>query len=476
MGNEELEKEDEETGGEKKRKKQVNVITDKNDEISRDKYIKKISMIEKEIELNKSRDKIFKKTASMFDKKLRNLDELSAIADSKLDTLINRMFKMHLEKRKENRIHNINPQDKLIIEQSIKQKSEQTMIKLLSNENKKLKEENQNLNKKLINSEDFSRFDKIGIKNIEIHELKKKNAELTKKYEEAKNLNTALITKNEQLEEIIIRFKRKYLELRSEKIERMEKSETIRNNSFKMELKKNKKNINLKKDNKNINNINNKNTNNNKLLRSTSVMYFKGIRKNKPIREIIGDSFFHLLNDKERASLRNLFSTDEEFLNFSNKLDIVETRNKRVEMNLEKKISNLNKILIEQNKENENLKKEIEFRDKKIRFLETQLNELKEKNKNINIKLISNNNNNKRNLSTEKQLNSDINNKRKRKADILINKCKEELNQNYKNYIEKIKEKEINKINKEIGDIYFLDTKFFEKFNKKNNDTNHETK
>ena len=221
MGNEELEKEDEETGGEKKRKKQVNVITDKNDEISRDKYIKKISMIEKEIELNKSRDKIFKKTASMFDKKLRNLDELSAIADSKLDTLINRMFKMHLEKRKENRIHNINPQDKLIIEQSIKQKSEQTMIKLLSNENKKLKEENQNLNKKLINSEDFSRFDKIGIKNIEIHELKKKNAELTKKYEEAKNLNTALITKNEQLEEIIIRFKRKYLELRSEKIERI---------------------------------------------------------------------------------------------------------------------------------------------------------------------------------------------------------------------------------------------------------------
>ena len=151
MGNEELEKDDDETGGEKKRKKQVNVITDKNDENSRDKYIKKISMIEKEIELNKSRDKIFKKTASMFDKKLRNLDELSAIADSKLDTLINRMFKMHLEKRKENRIHNINPQDKLIIEQSIKQKSEQTMIKLLSNENKKLKEENQNLNKKLIN-------------------------------------------------------------------------------------------------------------------------------------------------------------------------------------------------------------------------------------------------------------------------------------------------------------------------------------
>ena len=74
-----------------KRKKEVNVITDKNDEISRDKYIKKISMIEKEIELNKSRDKIFKKTASMFDKKLRNLDELSAIADSKLFIVTERL-------------------------------------------------------------------------------------------------------------------------------------------------------------------------------------------------------------------------------------------------------------------------------------------------------------------------------------------------------------------------------------------------
>ena len=463
MGNEELEKENEKEGGDKKRKRQIQVKTDLNDEICKDKYLNKISMIQNEIELNKSREKIFKKTALIFNKKLKNLDELSAIADLKLDKLINKMCKMNLEKKKENRIHKREPKNKLLLEKSLQLKSEQATIKILTSENKKLKEENENLNKKLLCSDDFSQFDKIGLKNLEIKELKKKNIELSKNYEKIKSMNISLKTKNEQLEEIILRFKKKIFELQSEKLE------TNRDKSFKIETKNNKKIINIKKFNRN-------NNNNNKLLRSTSVMYFRGIRKDRKIRELLKDSYYHLLNDKERNSLRNLFTSDEEFMNFSNKLDIIETRNKRVELNLEKEISNLHKTINEQKEEIENLKKDIELRDKKIKCLESQLNELKGKNK----KLI---NDKKRNLSEENQLKKDgikiniaCDNDKKKKADILINRCKEELD---KDYIEKCKEKEINKINKEIGDIYFLDSKFFEKFKKnknKDNKPNNETK
>ena len=463
MGNEELEKENEKEDGDKKRKKQIHVKTDLNDEINKDKYIKKISMIQNEIELNKSREKIFKKTALIFNKKLKNLDELSAIADLKLDKLIDKMCKMNLEKKKENRIHKREPKNKLLLEKSLQLKSEQATIKILTSENKKLKEENENLNKKLLCSDDFSQFDKIGLKNIEIKELKKKNAELSKNYEKIKSMNISLKTKNEQLEEIILRFKKKIFELQNEKLE------TNRDKSFKIETKNNKKIINLKKFNRN-------NNNNNKLLRSASVIYFRGIRKDRKIRELLKDSYYHLLNDKERNSLRNLFTSDEEFMNFSNKLDIIETRNKRVELNLEKEISNLHKTINEQKEEIENLKKDIELRDKKIKCLESQLNELKGKNK----KLI---NDKKRNLSEENQLKKEgikinivYDDDKKKKADILINRSKEELD---KDYIEKCKEKEINKINKEIGDIYFLDSKFFEKFKKNknnNNKPNNETK
>ena len=462
MGNEELEKENEKEGGDKKRKKQIHVKTDLNDEINQDKYIKKISMIQNEIELNKSREKIFKKTALIFNKKLKNLDELSAIADLKLDKLIDKMCKMNLEKKKENRIHKREPKNKLLLEKSLQLKSEQATIKILTSENKKLKEENENLNKKLLCSDDFSQFDKIGLKNLEIKELKKKNIELSKNYEKIKSMNISLKTKNEQLEEIILRFKKKIFELQSEKLE------TNRDKSFKIETKNNKKIINIKKFNRN--------NNNNKLLRSASVIYFRGIRKDRKIRELLKDSYYHLLNDKERNSLRNLFTSDEEFMNFSNKLDIIETRNKRVELNLEKEISNLHKTINEQKEEIENLKKDIELRDKKIKCLESQLNELKGKNK----KLI---NDKKRNLSEENQLKKDgikiniaCDNDKKKKADILINRSKEELD---KDYIEKCKEKEINKINKEIGDIYFLDSKFFEKFKKNKNkdiNPNNETK
>ncbi len=55
-----------------------------------------------------------------------------------------------------------------------------------------------------------------------------------------------------------------------------------------------------------------------------------------------------------------------------------------------------------------------------------------------------------------------------KKLNVLVNHYNEELN---KIHIEKSKLKEIDKINKKIGNIYFIDEKFFENFSK-NNDNN----
>ena len=49
------------------------------------------------------------------------------------------------------------------------------------------------------------------------------------------------------------------------------------------------------------------------------------------------------------------------------------------------------------------------------------------------------------------------------KLNILVNHYKEELD---KNYIEKCKVEEISTINKQIGNINFFDTKFFDNFTK----------
>ena len=52
------------------------------------------------------------------------------------------------------------------------------------------------------------------------------------------------------------------------------------------------------------------------------------------------------------------------------------------------------------------------------------------------------------------------------KLNILVNIYKEELD---KNYIEKCKEEEINSFNKELGDIRFFDSKFFNNLTKNKN-------
>ena len=114
----------------------------------------------------------------------------------------------------------------------------------------------------------------------------------------------------------------------------------------------------------------------------------------------------------------------------------------------------------------ENLNKEIEKKDKKINTLENKLNELKMKNKMIS-------RSQRRLLTIEQQLRESgfniTNSSNKDKIDklnILVNIYKEELD---KNYIEKCKEEEINSFNKELGDIRFFDSKFFNNLTKTKN-------
>ena len=410
--------------------KQINIDHLKNnDKININKIIRKISVKQNELALKRLKEEENEKNVLLFNKKLNNLNELSEIADSKLDMLINRTFRINLKKK----INFHTPENKLLLEKEMQLKNDQVMLKILSKENKKLKREKECLNQKLLNAQDLFAIDQISLKNKEIQELKQKNIELSKKLNEIKNINTVLESKNKQLEEIIIRYKKKLLELKPED----NKEKTIY--------------------------IHSKKRKNNDLLKSASTLNFIKNKQNQKIKEIINNSVHHILSHRQKKSLKNIFNSNEEFENFNKKINIIETRNKKVENKLEKQISNLNDIISDQRKENNNLKEDIELRDKKIRFLENQLNKLKEKNK-ILI------NNNKKYLSIEEQLKKnefDIdgeNDKDKmQKINILLNFYKEELN---KNYVEKCKEEEINKINKEIGDIYFFDSKFFKKFSK----------
>ena len=407
-------------------KEQINIKLQKNDdENNKNIKIKKITVNRDEIKQKKlNKEEENEKSFKRINKELNNLNELSIIADSKLDKLIKRTFKISLKKK----LNSKTPQSKLLLAKEMQLKNDQVMLKNLLNENDKLKKLNESLNKKLINAQDFKNYEKMSLKDIEIKELKKKISELSASLSEIKSMNTALSSKNAQLEDIIFRYKKKLLELKSEKSQE-------KNKNIDISLKKrafNNNNISLIKENR--------------LLKSASSNNFIEKKQNQTIREMLNDSFYHLLSDKQKDSLKNIFNSNEEFLNFIKKVNIIETRNKKIEEKLERQISELNDIVNVQKKENDTLKDDIKFKENKIAILERKLNQLKSKNK----MLI---NNNKKNLEENKN--------------ILINKNKEELN---KEYIEKCKQDEIIKINKEIGNIYLIDTKFFENLSKKKNE------
>ena len=393
-------------------------------------------------ELKKLKQKENKNMNSMFNKKLKDFEQLS----QKVDIVLEKIQLNNNKKRKEDNTSNKTKKsdDKILLEKEMQIKNSLSMIHNLTRENKKLKDEIENLNKRLIYSDDLTQLEQISSKNAEIEKLKKKIIDLTKKYDEAKGLNISYETQIKQLKEIINRYKVKLVDLKS-------KYDSI-NNEGKVPLNKvNRNNFDFKE---------------NKLIKSASEINIKKTKNKKTAFSILNDNFYHLLTDKEKNSLKNLFETNEDYASFTNKINILETRNQIAEKKLEIEIDNLNQLVKDKEINIENLNKEIEKKDRKISTLENKLNTLRTKNKIIN-------NKQKKILSVEEQLKKNgfkINTASKKdkieKLNILVNHYKEELD---KNYIEKCKVEEIKTINQQIGNINFFDTKFFDNFVKSKN-------
>ena len=387
------------------------------------------------IESKESREKQDKKIALLFNRKLKNIEKLS----QKVDFVLNKI-ELNKKVQKENRNKKIISENKILLEKEMQIKNSLAMIHSLTKENTKLKEQIEILNKKLIISDDLSLLEQISSKNEEIEQLRKKIVELTKKYNEAKNKNLGYETQINHSKGIINRYKTRIIELK-----------TKYDNSQEVTIRP-PKNLNKK---------------GNPLIKSASHISLKKTIQNKSMHELFNENFYQLLTEKEKSSLRNLFNSNEEYIAFNSKLNIIETRNKNAEKQYENEIENLNQLVKIKDVKIENLNKEIEKRDKLIKTLESKLNELKIKNKIIIRKQ-------KKILTIEDQLkdngykinNYTSNRDKLEKLNILVNHYQEELN---KNYIEKCKEEEINKLNKEIGEIHFFDSKFFAKFGKKSN-------
>ena len=387
------------------------------------------------IELKKSKEKEDKKLAFLFNKKLKKYDKLSQKVD-----LVLSQIQLSKKRKSEDNNKNMKSQDKILLEKEMQIKNSLAMIHNLTKENQNLKEQLDNLNSKLLPSDDSSLLEQIASKNTEIEKLKKKVVELSKKYDEVKIKNKTYETQINQSKEIINRYKIRIYELKA-------KNENSHDFKIKLPIKPHSKD--------------------NKLLKSSSQINLKKFNKTKNIHELLNNNFYQLLTDKERNSLRNLFGKNEkEFVSFNNKLNILENRNKNAEKQFESEIEILNQIVKNKEIQIENLNKEIEKKDKKINTLENKLNELKMKNKMIS-------RSQRRLLTIEQQLRESgfniTNSSNKDKIDklnILVNIYKEELD---KNYIEKCKEEEINSFNKELGDIRFFDSKFFNNLTKTKN-------
>ena len=386
-----------------------------------------------------------KKLILVFNKKLKEMEKLS----NKFDILFNKhMNKIKLcQTRKNENKENENSQDKKLIEKELTIKNDLKMIHNLTKENKKLKEQIDSQNKLLFSSQEFSPLEKLSLKNDEIEQLKKKVFELNKKYDEVNTSKINCEKKIKQLESIINKQKRKIFELYS------------------------------MKENKSINSIDNRNTLKVKTKQDTNFLILKSasdnniIKKDKKIKSIplhnyFNNNFYQLLNEKETNALKKLFDSNEDFNTFNEKLTKLETRNKIVEGIFEKDIKNLNKIVSNKQKEIEILNKEIGQKDLKIKSLENNINELKLKNKILE-------NKQKKLLIIEKQLiecgyytNKMSDDDKLEKLNDLVIQYKKKLN---KDYINKCKDEEIDKINNELGDIKFISSKFFENLKKNKN-------
>ena len=204
-------------------------------------------------------------------------------------------------------------------------------------------------------------------------------------------------------------------------------------------------------------------------LKNSSDINLNNLNKSQSARIIHDDNFYHLLTHKEKKCLKNLFGSYEEYYLFCNKLNIIDSRNKKAENQLKAEIAKLVKFIRSQEKDTIiKLNEDILQRNEIINILENQINTLRRQSSIIT-------NKHKKILKFEEELKDEnfniksMPNKIKlKKLNVLVNHYNEELN---KIHVEKSKLKEIDKINKKIGNIYFIDEKFFENFSK-NNDNN----
>ena len=362
-----------------------------------------------------------KNNFSVAKKKLKKYDELTR----KFDSLLNNLSKHKLKKQSNKN----NKSDNAIILEKEKQiKNDSIMIHNLRRDKNELEEQIEVLKKVSSPSEYNSLIGQITLKNIEIGKLNKKIKELEKNYKQAKNENIAFEKKNKQLEDLIIRLKNNIVHL---------EKEINKNKVPKEERKK-----------KNLNNIT---TKKNKLLRSFSQLNIEKSNKFETSPKKIRENFYHLLNDKEKSCLKNLFGSNEEYTSFGNKLNILNSRNIKVEKQLKIEIEKLNKIIIEKEKIITELNKIIDLRGITIKTLERKLNEFKrnnEINKSEQIKLLTIDE-----LLKEIEIKANFKSNKDKieKINILVNHYKEELN---RMNIENCKLKEIIKNYEQIIGAY----------------------
>ena len=303
-----------------------------------------------------------KNNFSFMKKKLKKYDELS----KKFDSLLNNLSPYKLKKQKNN---NNKSDNAIILEKERQIKNDSIMIHSLRKDKNKLEEEIELLKKVSSPSEYNLLMDQISLKNIEIEKLNKKIKEFEKNYKEMKNENIAFEKKNRHLEDLIIRLK---------------------NNINNLENKINKNKAQKEERKKKI--INNEKTRKNKLLRSFSQLNIEKFNEFETSPKKINENFYHLLNDKEKSCLKNLFGSNEEYTSFGNKLNIINSRNIKVENQLKIEIENLNKIIMEKEKVITDLNKRIEIKEITIKALEKKLNKIKinkEINKSKQIKLLT---------------------------------------------------------------------------------------
>ena len=378
-------------------------------------------------ELKITKEKFDKIKNTIFNETLKKFEDLNQKCDLVL-TKVN----FNKKKKKEEKIKNDN---EIIKEKERQIKSDLKMINTLRSDKNKLKGQIETLKKTSSLSEYDALIDKIKLQNFEIEKLKTQNKELEKKYIAVKKENVNYEKKNQQLEDIINRLKGKYNNLKVKK-------ENEQNNS----MTDRKKNGSPK-------------TNENRLLNSASEPNFKGLIRCQSMKEILDDNFYHLLTDKERECLKNLFGSNEEYNEFCNKLNIINTRNKRVENQLQSEIARLIKYIRTKERENKNLNEQILLKDEKINNLESKLKIFRKK---YNIIVDKH----KKILKIKQQLNE---------KNFNINSMTDKEKLEYLNilvnhfYIEKRKLEEKEKIRKEIGPINFIDDKFFVNLKNKNN-------